>query len=211
MPAVTGQGPPSVIGYSAACERNKGPILAQLAVYFATARRVLEIGSGTGQHAVHFAAHLAHLRWQPTERPSLLPALAARVEAEGGTNLSPPVALDVTDPAWPDGPYDAAFTANTLHIMSWPQVERCYAGVATQLPAGGLWVTYGPFRRHGRHTSDSNERFDAELRARDPASGVRDIDDLTRLGELVDLSLVADVALPANNQVLVWRRGDRAP
>ena len=194
-----------LITYSAACERNKGPILEQLSIYLAGARSVLEIGGGTGQHAVHFAAHLPHLQWQSTERASYLAALAARIGAEGSANLPAPVALDVDDPAWPAGPFDAVYTANTLHIMGWPQVERCYAGVAAALPVQGLFLCYGPYRRHGR-TTDSNEQFDAELRRRDPASGLRELDELSALGGRVGLRLVADIALPANNELLVWRR-----
>ena len=193
------------MGFSAACERNKGPLLEQLAIYLAAARSVLEIGGGTGQHAVYFASHLAHLRWQTTERAAALTMLRARTDAEGPSNLSAAVALDVGDAQWPSGTFDAVFTANTLHIMSWVDVEHCFAGVARTLATGGVCATYGPFRHHGR-THDSNERFDQELKARDPASGLRDIDDLQVLGARVGLQLTADVALPANNQLLVWRR-----
>ena len=194
-----------MISFSAACERNKAPLLEQLVIYFATTHSVLEIGGGTGQHAVHFASHLPHLRWQSTERLAGLASLQARLAAEGGANLPPALALDVRDAQWPTGLFDGAFTANTLHIMSWGEVEHCFAGVSRTLPVGGVFAIYGPFRRHGR-THDSNENFDLELKLRDPASGIRDIDDLEALGARNGLALVADVALPANNQLLVWRR-----
>jgi SAM-dependent methyltransferase len=196
----------NVSGYSAACERNKGPILEQLSIHLAGLGSVLELGSGTGQHAVYFAAALPHLRWQPSERRAALAGLAERVAREGSANLAAPVELDVAGTPWPPGPFDAIFTANTLHIMGWPEVERCYAGVAQHLAPGAPFICYGPFSRHGRHTSESNERFDRELKARDAASGVRDLDDLEALGRSVGLRLSGEVALPANNQILVWRR-----
>jgi len=195
------------MGFSAACERNKGALLDQLALYFGAFRRVLEVGGGTGQHAVHFASHLAHLVWQTTEQPARLAALQARVTAEGPANLLPAIALDVEDRDWPRADFDAVFTANTLHILSWPQVEHCFAGVSRTLDVGGVFGVYGPFRRHG-HTHESNERFDAELKSRDPASGIRDLDDLEAFGTRVGLNLVADVLMPANNQLLIWRRVD---
>lgn len=194
-----------VIGFSAACERNKAPLLDQLAIYFAKSHAVLEIGSGTGQHAVYFSARLAHLHWQPTERVDVLATLQARLAEEGGGNLLPAMVLDVGDERWPVGPFDGVFTANTLHIMGWPEVCRCFGGVGRLLSTGGVFAIYGPFRRHG-HTHDSNERFDLDLKARDPVSGIRDIDDLEALGTRVGLSLAADIALPANNQLLIWRR-----
>ena len=190
--------------YSEACERNKEPILDMLRGRLAGNRRVLEIGSGTGQHAVHFAAGLPQLEWQPTERPVHLAALAARVAREGGANLTAPVALDVTLRPWAAGSADAVFTANTLHIMSWPEVVALFAGLDGVLRHPGVLCIYGPFRYGGRHTSPSNERFDRELRARDPASGLRDIEEVTRLATGCGLTLEADHDLPANNRLLIY-------
>ncbi len=200
-----------MIGFSPACERNKEPILAELRIRLAQSSSVLEIGSGTGQHAVHFARHLPHLRWQPTERAIEFSGLAERIAEEGPPNLAPPLLLDVAAPGWPSGAFDAAFTANTLHIMGWADVERCFIGIGALLPAGSPWLTYGPFMLDGRHTSPSNERFDAELRAADPRRGLRDVAALSALGARAELRLEAQILMPVNNRLLVWRRsGDPA-
>lgn len=190
---------------SDACERNKGPILEVLRAAFADRTRVVEIGSGTGQHAVHFARHLPQVQWQPTDRAEYLPDLAARIAAEGPPNLASPVELDVLQEPWPDVRGDAAFSANTLHIMSWPAVEAFFAGLPRVLERGGVLAIYGPFRYGGQYTTDSNAAFDAMLRERDPQSGLRDFEAVNALAEAAGLALVADHAMPANNQLLVWR------
>ena len=196
-----------MLPFSEACERNKEPILAVLREAFAAASQVLEIGSGTGQHAVHFANHLPWLAWQPTDRSEHLESLAARVRQEGPANLLGPLELDVLAPgAWPVTEVDAVFSANTLHIMSWEAVEAAFRGIGTVLRAGGVLAIYGPFRYGGAFTSESNAGFDAFLRARDPDSGIRDAVDVDRLAGAAGLSLVADHAMPANNQLRVWRR-----
>jgi cyclopropane fatty-acyl-phospholipid synthase-like methyltransferase len=194
---------------SEACERNKGPILAVLRHEFAAATRVLEIGSGTGQHAVYFAAHLPQLSWLPSELPAELPALEERLRLEGGANLRPPVALDVHDDPWPLAAVDAVFSANTLHIMGWEAVREFFRGVGAVLEAPGVLCVYGPFRFRGQHTSDSNADFDRWLKARDPVSGVRDFEALEKLARAQGLELAADHAMPANNRTLVWRRSAR--
>ena len=194
---------------SEACERNKGPILTVLRHEFAAATRVLEIGSGTGQHAVYFAAHLPQLSWQPSELPGELPALGERLRREGGVNLRPPLALDVHDDPWPVAAVDAVFSANTLHIMAWEGVQQFFRGVGAVLEATGVLCVYGPFRFHGQHTSDSNADFDRWLKARDPASGVRDFEALESLARAHGLECAADHAMPANNRTLVWRRPAR--
>lgn len=192
---------------SEACERNKEPILGILRDAFAPARHVLEIGSGTGQHAVWFARHLPHLQWQPSDRASELPALQARIAAEGGANLLPAVELDVQAAPWPDMPADAVFSANTLHIMGWPGVEAFFAGIATVLAhPGATLAVYGPFRYGGAFTAPSNAAFDQWLRQRDGASGIRDFEAVDALARAAGLALAADHAMPANNQLLVWRR-----
>lgn len=192
--------------YSSACERNRHPILEVLRVAFADRRRVLEIGAGTGQHAVHFARHLPRLEWQPTDRGEYLAGLAARVAAEGPPNLALPVELDVLAAPWPVFEADAVFSANTLHIMSWRAVVALFAGLNTVLPAGGMLAVYGPFHYGGRATSDSNAAFDTMLRERDPQSGVRDFEAVDALARPAGLDLQADHAMPANNRLLVWRR-----
>ncbi len=192
--------------FSQACENNKAPILAVLREVMAGARSVLEIGSGTGQHAVYFAGQMPWLVWQPSDRRENLPGIRAWMAEAAPGNLREPLELDVDQPDWPALAVDAAFSANTAHIMSWPQVERCFAGVAARLPAGGVFCLYGPFNYAGQFTSESNARFDAMLRARDPASGLRDCEALQALGARVGLALVADHPMPANNRLLVWRK-----
>jgi cyclopropane fatty-acyl-phospholipid synthase-like methyltransferase len=191
---------------SEACERNKGPILAVLGAELAVSRSVLEIGSGTGQHAVHFARHLAHLSWQPTELGEQLGPLAERILVEGPPNLRPAIELDVRKHPWPAPGVDAVFSANTLHIMAWDAVGDFFRGVGAVLAAPGVLCVYGPFRYRGAYTSESNAQFDRYLHARDPASGIRDFEALARLADAQGLELAADHAMPANNQTLVWRR-----
>ena len=191
--------------FSEACERNKEPILAALRGHFAAATRVLEIGSGTGQHALHFAAALPQLRWQTSEMPGHCDAVRAWLAAHPQPNVLAPVELDVRG-AWPAGPFDAIFSANTLHIMGWEGVRALFRGVASCLARGGVLAIYGPFNYDGRYTSASNAAFDEWLRARDPASGIRDHEAVDALARGAGLSPVADHAMPANNRLLVWAR-----
>ena len=192
--------------FSEACERNRDPILAGLRVAFADRHLVLEIGSGTGQHAVYFARHLPHLIWQPSDIEAHLPGIRSWTDAAALPNLCDPVALDINQPAWPDTGADAVFTANTFHIVSWPVVERLFERAAALLPAHGMVVVYGPFNYGGRFTSDSNAGFDAMLRAREPASGIRDVEAVDRFARQQGFALQADQALPANNRLIVWQR-----
>ena len=189
---------------SEACERNKGPILAILASAFANTRKVLEIGSGTGQHAVHFAAHLPHLLWQPSDTGAYLPGLRERIAVEGTPNLLPALELDVRDQPWQVESVDAIFTANTLHIMGWAAVQDLFRGVGAVAPA--LLCIYGPFRYGGKYTSASNADFDSYLRTRDPDSGIRNFEDVNTLSGEQGLHLLADHAMPANNQLLIWQK-----
>jgi SAM-dependent methyltransferase len=191
---------------SAASERNKGPILEVLRVLFAGRMQVLEIGSGTGQHAVHFAAALSHLAWHPTEQLQYLPDLTARIRLEGTANLKAPALLDVRQAVWPVRTVDAMFTANTLHIMSWPEVMELFRGVGEVLAPGGVLCIYGPFRYDGRYTSDSNLEFDRMLQERDPKSGLRDVTALTALAAQYGVRLDADHDLPAFNRLLVFAK-----
>ncbi len=185
--------------FSEPSERNRGPILAVLRRVFADRRRVLEVGSGTGQHAAYFAPELAHLVWQTSDVAANLPDIREWAPEP------PPLELDVDRP-FPAVDADAVFSANTCHIMSWAQVERLFAGVGTLLPPGGVFALYGPFNYGGRHTSDSNARFDAMLRKRDPASGLRDAEAIVALAGRHGMALAEDNAMPANNRLLVFRR-----
>jgi SAM-dependent methyltransferase len=199
--------PDPTLPWSDASERNKEPILEVLRTALAGARRVLEIGSGTGQHAVHFAAQLRHIQWQPTEIPALLAPLARRIALDGSPNLQAPVALDVMEEPGAIDRWDAVFTANTLHIIPVQAVVRLLRLAARALPAmGATLLVYGPFRYRGEFTTASNARFDAQLRARNPDSGLRDQEFIDRLAQGLGFSLGADHAMPANNQLLVWRR-----
>jgi cyclopropane fatty-acyl-phospholipid synthase-like methyltransferase len=195
-----------MLPFSEAGERNKVPILEILSVELAGRARVVEIGSGTGQHAVHFARHLPAVVWQPTDRADYLPGLSARVAAEGTGNLRAPIELDVAWADWRCGMADAVFSANTLHIMSWPEVEAFFRGVGRILDPDGTLAVYGPFRYRGAYTSDSNAAFDCSLRERDHASGIRDFEAVHALAVAAGLDLHADHAMPANNQLIVWRR-----
>jgi SAM-dependent methyltransferase len=193
-----------VLPFSEACERNKAPILEVLRPLLAGRSLVLEIGAGTGQHAVHFARHLPHLAWQPTDRAEHLVGLAARIVAEGTPNLHVPFELDVSQVSWPRLEPDAIYSANTLHIMSWPEVEAFFAGIGRALAPGGALAIYGPFRQGDRFNAESNAAFDRSLRERDPASGIRDLEAVDALAAAQGLALRAVHAMPANNQLLVW-------
>lgn len=195
--------------FSPSSEENKRPILDVIGPRLAGARALLEIGSGTGQHGVHFAAALPALRWQCSDVPAHLPGIAQWIDEARLPNLPAPLALDVDDDwvaACADAGYDAVFSANTAHIMSLPQVGRMFAGVGALLPPGGLFLLYGPFSFDGRHISDSNALFDQSLRLQNAARGVRDLRELERFAEPAGLTLEEDIAMPVNNRTLVWRR-----
>jgi cyclopropane fatty-acyl-phospholipid synthase-like methyltransferase len=193
--------------FSPASERNRDPILEVLRVHFAQARQVLEIGSGTGQHAVHFAAAMPWLSWQCSDRADYLPGIRAWLGEAALPNTPMPMELDVAQGPWPPRSFDAAFSANTLHIMGWSEVEACFAGLGATLAADATLAVYGPFNYHGEFTSDSNRAFDASLKSRDPRMGIRDVEKVDRLAQAIGLRLVDDVAMPANNRCRVWRRG----
>jgi SAM-dependent methyltransferase len=195
-----------ILPHSDACERNKGPILDVLRKEFAGCTHVLEIGSGTGQHAVHFATALPAIVWQPSEIPEAMPGLRKRIFNEGPSNLRAPVEIDVAAQPWDVRKVDGVFTANTLHIMHWPQVEALFAGLPAVTRPGTVLAIYGPFRFAGKHTSGSNESFDVMLRARDPGSGIRDFEAVDALARAAGFAFVADHAMPANNRTLIWKR-----
>ena len=192
--------------FSEACEQNKRPILAVLQQYFAAARSVLEIGSGTGQHAVYFAAELPHLIWLTSEVAESHPGISAWLEEADLENTEGPLELDVNQADWPIDKIEAIFSANTVHIMDWPSVENMFAGIGRSLQAGGIFCLYGPFNYEGEFTSDSNARFDQWLKQRDPASGIRDFEALTLLAQQHGMALLADHAMPVNNRTLVWQK-----
>lgn len=193
------------------CERNKEPILEVLTNHFPDRGFVLEIGSGTGQHVVFFASKLKNLKWQPSELAENLPALTARIEQEGSSNIKPPIALDVLKDdlsAWPERVLSAAFSANTTHIMNWPEVRAMFSGLGQKLKPRGIFCLYGPFNESGKYTSDSNRAFDLQLKSQDPGMGLRDIRSLEALAAKNDMQLIDQVRMPANNETLVFRRND---
>ena len=185
---------PSHLPNAPATERNREPILAVLREHFADRHRVLEIGSGTGQHAIHFAAALPHLHWQPSDLRENHPAITGWIADAELRNISPPIQR-----------YDAVFTANTLHIISWPQVQSLFANLPRLLAPDATIVVYGPFNVDGRFSAPSNAAFDASLRERDPASGIRDLEAVKALATQAGLRFEADIEMPANNCCLVWR------
>jgi SAM-dependent methyltransferase len=192
--------------FSESSAENREPILAVLREVFADCRKVLEIGSGTGQHAVYFGAELSHLSWQTADLTQHHAGIRMWLDEAALPNVLAPIALDVNRSDWLDGRYDAVFSANTLHIVSWPEVEKLFAGVGRVLQPGGVLAIYGPFNYNGRFTSPSNARFDQWLKQRDPASGVRDFEAVDALARAQNLTLQRDIAMPVNNRTLVWRR-----
>lgn len=206
---------PSDKPFSAAAERNREPILDVLRQHFADRRRVLEIGSGTGQHAAHFAQALSPLVWQPTDRDENLDGIRSWCGEAALPNLRMPLTLDVNHPSdWttlraacelPDG-YDAVYSANTLHIMSWLEVEKMFQCLPTVMSAHARLAIYGPFKLGGQHTSASNAAFDQALRAAVPHRGIRDLETIDRLAIEAGLTLLEDRPLPANNRCVIWQR-----
>lgn len=196
---------PDCLPCAPATERNRAPIEQVLRQYFADRRQVLEIGSGTGQHAVHFARAFPHLVWQTSDRAENLAGIGAWLQAARLPNTPAALRLDVSG-IWPTTRFDAAFSANTLHIMSWREVEQMFRGLDQVLSDDAVVVIYGPFNYNGEFTSDSNRDFDQALKADVPHRGIRDQAAVNALACSISLQLMADVAMPANNRCLVWQR-----
>ncbi|MDZ7852757.1 MAG: DUF938 domain-containing protein [Halomonas sp.] len=193
---------------SPAVARNRQPILEVLQDLLPERARVLEVASGSGEHAVYLAGARPGWRWQPSDpNPHALASIDAWCEGAGLRNLAAPIRLDVSDPDdWPDGPFEAIVVINLLHISPWTVTEALMAGAGTSLARAGVLYLYGPFRREGRHTAPSNAAFDTDLQARDPCWGIRDLDAVTSEAERCGLDLERVVAMPANNLSVVFRR-----
>lgn len=191
--------------FSQACENNKDPILAVLKSAFATSSRVLEVGSGTGQHAVYFSRNLPQLSWQTSDLEINHPGINQWIDAEPSDNLHRPVIFDLSNPEWP-GKFDGIYSANTAHIVSWPLVKNLFREVGQHLPTDGVFALYGPFNYGGQYTSESNAAFDQMLRERDPESGIRDFEKIEALAHECGLTLKEDCAMPANNRLLLWSK-----
>jgi cyclopropane fatty-acyl-phospholipid synthase-like methyltransferase len=196
----------STLPYSSATERNRQPILDQLTDLLPETGSVLEIGSGTGQHAVFITRHLTGIRWQPTDRAENLAGLDLQFAAKGNPRINKPLKLDVMKDPWPEGMYEAVFSANTAHIMPWEAVQAMFAGVARHLLPGARFCLYGPFNIDNAYTSPGNEQFDARLRAQDPQMGIRDVSDLESLSDSYQMFLNQKIAMPANNFILVFNK-----
>jgi SAM-dependent methyltransferase len=192
--------------FSPACARNSEPIAKLLVPLLRDTDSVLEIGSGTGQHAVFFGARLPHLVWQTSDLAENLQGIRQWIDEAALPNVLPPVHLDVDQPVWPVERVGAVYTANTLHIAAWSSVQNMFSGVSRVLQANGLFCVYGPFRYDMTHTSESNARFDASLRAHNPHSGIRDFEEVRDLAQRYSLALRCDHAMPANNRLLVFHK-----
>ncbi|BBM01366.1 DUF938 domain-containing protein [Microbulbifer sp. GL-2] len=197
----------SLLPDAPSCVRNREPILGHLRRLLANSRKVLEVGSGTGQHAVYFAPQLPQLTWQTSERVDMLPGVRAWLEKQPAQNLRPPLALDV-DKDWPELNVDTVFTANTLHIMSRGSVQRFFHKLHSVLQPGGQLIVYGPMKIDGVFVGPSNADFDLWLKERDPASGIRDLEWLDKLADDAGMQREELNYLPANNQLVVWRKND---
>lgn len=195
--------------FSQACENNKDPILQVIRTVFSQPTTVWEIGSGTGQHACYFARHLPHIEWQLTDRSAYISGISLWQEEAQLANLKPPLTLDVTDTVWPCNSIDALFTANTLHIMSRDEVQIFFARLPLNLNAKALVCIYGPFNYNDAYTSDSNARFDQWLKSQNTLSGIKDFEDIVLLATSMGFELVNDVAMPANNRLLVLQKQSR--
>lgn len=193
--------------FAQSSDENKLVIIEQLKNLYSDSKNVLEIGSGTGQHAVYFAQELKYLNWQPTELSENIAGINLWREDAGLSNISSPLVLNVEQADWClPIKYDAVFTANTLHIMSIQHVERLFKGLSNVLNDGALFCCYGPFNKNGQYTSESNARFDVWLKQRDALSGIRDMAELIKFAGDANLSLIDDIEMPANNRILVWKK-----
>jgi cyclopropane fatty-acyl-phospholipid synthase-like methyltransferase len=194
--------------FSQACELNKGPILIALKEVFSDCRNVLEIASGTGQHAVYFGEHLPQVVWQTSDLQKNHDGIQAWLDEAQLANVKKPIILDVNDIQWPINPVDAVFNANTVHIISWPEVQRLFTHIARITRTHAVVCFYGPYNYNGNFTSDSNARFDASLKARDAHSGIRDFEAINTLASSHGLTLQKDLEMPSNNRLLVWVRNE---
>lgn len=192
--------------FSQACVNNRDPILEVLQRVFAHSQNILEIGSGTGQHAVWFAGNMPHLRWQTSDQPMYHAGINQWISQHPATNLVRPVALDVLADTWPSSNYDGVFSANTAHIMPWEAVVAMFAGIRDHLLINGFFCLYGPMKYSGALGAPSNVQFDQMLRQQFPHQGIREFGEVNQLASSAGLKLVEDNAMPANNRLLVWQK-----
>ena len=191
--------------YSSSCVQNQEPILKIIKPLLLEKHTVLEVGSGTGQHAVFFAGQMPHLNWQASDQAQYLSSINAWADEAKLNNTPPAINLDVTQ-AWPALEFDVIFSANTTHIMSWEMVVDFFQGVGESLGENGLFILYGPFNYHQQYTSQSNADFDMWLKNRDPNSAIRHFEALMELAKQAKLTLLKDYEMPANNRILCWKK-----
>ncbi len=192
--------------YSESCEQNRAPILEILQKELEDSGSLLEIGSGTGQHAVYFAPHFPNLLWQTSDCATNHAGILQWLSSVKRPNIHAPLNLDVSSGNWPTTPFDFVFSANTVHIMSWPMVKNMFENIGKTLKSDGKFCLYGPFNYNGQFTSESNLRFDQWLKDRDTNSGIRDFEALDKLSRNASLHLHKDYEMPANNRLLVWKK-----
>ncbi len=190
--------------FAQSCEENQEAILNVISSYLQPETRVLEIGSGTGQHAVYFGSNIPQLFWQCSDLAENLSGINVWIDDANLPNLAVPIELDVGS-HWPEIKYDVIFSANTFHIMNEVQVEQCVLRCVDCLETGGFLIIYGPFNYNGSYTSTSNENFDYWLKSRDPDSGIKNFEWLNELARSGNMRLVDDIAMPSNNRVLIWK------
>ena len=193
-------------GFSQAADNNKTPILNTLSEWLSDDELVLEIGSGSGQHAIHIAKALQKIRWQPTEHPSALQSLMNNISSFGSPNILAPESLDLAAVEWPTESVDCVYSANVIHIIDETLGRRLIQTAAESLRAGGLLALYGPFKYQGEFTTTSNAEFDDWLKDRNSRSGIRDFEWVMRLAQDSGLTFMEDRSMPANNQFLAFRR-----
>lgn len=190
--------------FSESCEQNRDPILSVIQPLLSNCTNVLEIGSGTGQHAVYFAEKMPHLLWQTSDCAEYLPGITLWLDEAGLEISSSPIELDVSNSVWPTNNVDTIFTANSVHIMSWKNVQDLFNGVGQLLKMNGQFIVYGPFNYDNQYTSESNARFDDWLRSRNNESSIKNFEDVCQLAEQNGMFLVKDYEMPANNRILHW-------
>ncbi len=192
--------------YSESCDQNRDPILEVIKPLLTEKISVLEIGSGTGQHAVYFAQKMPHLIWQTSDQKTYHEGIKLWLDDTDLDNTPPPISLNVSTNTWPNQSYDAIFSANAVHIMAWYNVVDFFKNAPKLVNKGGLFILYGPFNYNQQYTSESNARFDIWLKQRDPHSAIRDFEALDELAQKAGMTLQSDHALPANNRILVWEK-----
>ncbi|WP_435235455.1 DUF938 domain-containing protein [Psychromonas sp. PT13] len=192
--------------FSQSCENNKNPIFAILSEHFKGLSHIVEIGSGTGQHAEFFTNQLPHLTWQTTDQGDYFPHLEKLIVETNSSRLPPALYLDVSQENWPISDCECIFTSNTLHIMPWTCVEHLFKGLSSVLKVNGHFYVYGPFNYDGKFTSESNQSFDLHLKSSNPLSGIRDFEQIMELATQAGLGLVVDHQMPANNRLLHFKK-----